>query len=126
MLRASYLKEIPFPAIYNALLFSPVDANFVEAYADIFNAFLRKVNLVSCLILDALIEENFFGNDWADTFIHITNKLAPSVLYDPDKLDLDTPEGEIQDKFEKLLSFPVKLLVYNETKSPIYFPMDQF
>lgn len=126
LLRASYLKEIPFPAIYNALLISPLDANTVETYAGIFTAFLQDANFISCLILDALIEENFFGNDWADTFLQKANELAPSVLYDPDKLDLSIPEGEIQDKFEKLLSFPVRLMVYNETTSPIYFPMDQF
>lgn len=126
LLRASYLKEIPFPAIYNALLFSPVDANAVETYADIFTAFLRDANLISCLILDALIEENFFGNDWADTFRQKTNELAPIVLYDPAKLELNIPEGDAQEKFEKLLSFPVKLTVYNMTKNPVYFPMSQF
>ena len=111
--KTAYLKEIPFPKIYCALCSLPENAESISIYADLFDEFIHYLNIIGCLILDTLIEENFLGNNWADIMRCTMNALAVDVLYDPEKLKLDAPGGNAQEKFEALLSYPVKLCIRN-------------
>lgn len=52
------------------------------------------------------------------------NKLAKKVLYEPKEIDLTVPEGDAQRKFEKLLSYPVKISLYNETENLEFLLVD--
>lgn len=114
--KTAYLKEIPFPKIYCALRSLTESAENIRLYADLFDEFIYYSNIVGCLILDTLIEENFLGNNWADTMRCIMNDLAVNVLYDPEELKLDTPEENAQEKFEALLSYPVELDICNRLR----------
>ena len=113
--RTAYLKDIPFPKIYHTLLFTRTDTSTIADHADTFDALLHRINFIGCLILDALIEEHFFGEDWENLFRVLSNSLAQDVLYDPDKFASPKLNGKEQEKFEKLLAAPIKLLAFAET-----------
>lgn len=118
LLRASYLKEVPFPQLYESLLFSrKVSIRKIREYAIAFDRLTREMNRDGCLILDAMIEKKILGENWQRTMCSLMNKLAKKVLYDPKEIDLTVPEGDAQRKFEKLLSYPVKISLYNETEN---------
>lgn len=125
LLRASYLKEVPFPQLYESLLLSTkVSIRKIREYAIAFDRLTREMNRDGCLILDALIEKKILGENWQRTMCSLMNKLGKKVLYDPKEIDLTVPEGDAQRKFEKLLSYPVKISLYNETENLEFLLVD--
>ena len=112
--RTAYLKDIPFPRIYHALLFSQADIPTIADHADTFDVLLHHINFIGCLILDALIEENFFGDNWENLLRNLSNKLVQKVLYNPHGFSIPKLNEKSQAKFENLLAAPIALLEMDE------------
>lgn len=91
-----------------------------ERYAMEFRTFLRGFIMSSCLIMDELVEQGIFGEDWEKLFINEVNEQFDSVLYDPHELDFSITKDS-QKQFERLLHAPVLIALRTEMTTPIYF-----
>ena len=100
LLKTVYLDEICFPKIYESLLHYSCD--FVRQYAEEFLHMWRTGTIISNLILDKLIEEKIFGEDWHTLFLNKVNEMAEAVFYDPQKVVYFTAK-HAQEKFIRLL-----------------------
>ena len=108
------LRDVHFPIIYESLL--PLHLDALEFCVDDFLLFLRKVVVLSCLLIDGLIERGIFSDNWAELFRSISNEMAEDVLYDPNKIDLSFTEVA-QEKFKKLLNAPVYAIIQQELEA---------
>ena len=100
LLKTVWLDDICFPNIYEKLFALPLQET--KLYAEVFLQYLKRVTMLSCLILDVLVENNFFGDTWEAYFIDISNQMAEKVLYDPSTIDYSVTEKS-QQKFLRLL-----------------------
>ena len=100
LLKTVYLDDICFPAIYEKLFVLPFP--LVELFAEVFSQYIIRFTVESCLILDELIEDGVFGNNWETLFRDMSNELAETVLYDPAKIDFSITEAS-QEKFMRLI-----------------------
>ena len=95
------LREIYFPKIYQQ--FSTIqDTLTMYNYANSFTALLNFFTFSSCLIIDYLIDINFFGEDWNRVFINILNDMVKDVFYDINDIDFSISSMS-QKNFEKIL-----------------------
>lgn len=100
LLKTVYLDEICFPKVYEDLLHNPCD--LVREYAEEVLRVWRTGTVISNLILDKLVEEKAFGENWDTLFLNKVNKMTEKVLYDPKKVEFFTSE-HAQEKFIRLL-----------------------
>lgn len=104
-----HLNDIVFPHI-KTFLFSLFLTN--EKYAWIFLYFfniLKTGALNQCLlILDDLVDNEYFGNEWEELFREITNELAEYVLYDPEDVHYEF-NTQSEKAFKDILSGLVKI-----------------
>jgi hypothetical protein len=99
------LNSIYFPHLYRD--FSLID-NYVSMSfcIQLFYNFMNIIVSSSCLIIDALIQEGYFGDCWYDFFCQTINEMTTSVFYDPKEIDYSiTPES--QEKFIRIITNPV-------------------
>ena len=108
------LHNVHFPMIYESLLPLPLDV--LAFCAEAFSLLLNDVAILSCLLIDSLIEYGIFSDNWVELFRNISNKMAIDVLYDPNKLDFSFVEPA-QEKFKKLLSAPVYAIIQQELEA---------
>lgn len=107
------LKDITFPKLRK--MFFSLPRCYMESCAAEFPGYLKDIACSSCLILDELVENGVFGEDWENLFRSIVNEMATSVLYNPKEIDFTVTE-ESQKKFLKVLSVPA-LYILSEEKS---------
>lgn len=108
LLKMICLDEICFPKIYEALLHTPLDliAQYTEEYLQMW----ITDTIISNLILDELVEKNFFGENWCALFLDKVNEMAEEVLYNPQTVEF-FEEEYAQEKFVRLLHAGVFLEV---------------
>ena len=111
LLKTVYLDDICFPSIYEKLFVLPFP--LVELFAEVFSQYIIRFAVESCLILDELIEDGVFGNNWETLFRDMSNELAETVLYDPQSVDFSTTEKS-QQKYHRLLHAKVQVEIFGE------------
>ena len=112
------LKDICFPKLYKDFFDIPLYNDLVSCLK-YFPDFMNLTISSSCLIIDELIEDGFFGEDWEDFFHDTLNEMVESVFYNPEEFDFSI-KPESQEKFIELLSAPVQELLYQETHITFY------
>lgn len=100
LLKTVWLDEICFPKIYEYLLHYSYDR--IERYAEEFLYMWKTEPVISNLVLDILVEEKFFGEDWYTLFLNKVNNMTEEVLYTPEKVEFFTSDYA-QEKFIRLL-----------------------
>lgn len=111
LLKTVFLSEICFPAIYERLF--PLPLEVICQCANFFIQLLSEFMVESNLILDELIEQGAFGDEWEKHFREISNELAETVLYDPQSVDFSTTEKS-QQKYHRLLHAKVQVEIFGE------------
>lgn len=103
--KAMLAGNIVFPKLYE--LFSNLpNVDLVRIYTDTFLSFVDEVVRSSRLIIDKLVEDGVFGENWIQLFLKTTNELAETVLYDPAEINYSlAPES--QREFQIYLLEPV-------------------
>ena len=128
LMQSVYLSNISFPKLYKSFASVPLQLrdkfDYVELCADEFPRFLHDIVCTSCLILDELVENGTFGDDWENLFRNVINEMAEDVLYDPAKIDFTTKEGS-QEKFEKLLAAPIFAMFCGAAETDFYHFSDR-
>lgn len=119
LLKILVLKNIHFPKLYADFITLPLKT--INWCALEFPLFLQDISAASCLILDALVEEEIFGADWEKSFLKIINEMTEKVFYRPSDIDFTVSLGS-QEIFEELLRSPVlEILCYEGNMSPSDF-----
>ena len=81
--------------------------------------FLRFRQLLvtsSRLIIDELVEKNYFGENWSNLFLEIINELAEKVFYNISDIDFTLSHTPSTQKyFEEIILQPVRDLLFNLT-----------
>jgi hypothetical protein len=103
------LNDIYFPKLYQDFS-SYDDITYTASCASRFNSLNNVVVSSSRLIIDALIEKEYFGEDWETLFLDTINEMTESVFYNPDEIDY-TVTAESQEKFAKILSALVRRIL---------------
>lgn len=93
------LKDIPFPKLYE-YFGNLEDIRQTKIYVRSFWSFLDELVRSSRLVMDRFVEEGTWGEDWESLFCKMTNELASSVLYDPERIDYSVMPGS-QEMFMK-------------------------
>ena len=102
-------QHIFYPQLYKALINS-FDFDYAVSYAHLFPFFSNTFYVSSRLVIDYMIDGNYFGNEWESFLLNHINKMAESVFYNPADIDYSTTP-ESQDAFEKILTAPVRHLI---------------
>lgn len=100
LLKMVWLDDVCFPSIYERLFDLPLQ--ITQMYAEVFSEYLERTVILGCLILDELVEQGAFGDAWEKLFIDVSNKMAETVLYDPEKINFEVTEKS-QQKFMRIL-----------------------
>lgn len=103
------MHDIVFPRLYE-YFGNMSNVRHTQIYADTFWSFMNEVVHSSRLIIDKLVEDDIFGENWEQLFLETTNKLAELVLYDPSKINYSLA-SELQQKFQNYLLEPVKRII---------------
>ncbi|MFR3787306.1 MAG: hypothetical protein ACLTWR_08445 [Agathobaculum desmolans] len=100
------LSDVSFPSIYEELYKLPYRK--LIRYASVFSNYIASTSVIACLILDELIEQNLFGeqSEWKELFRTTINKLAETVLYNPEKIEFPNGEGA-ENSFRQILNSSV-------------------
>jgi hypothetical protein len=103
------LNALHFPKLYQD--FSIVDDLAYTAFcADTFYSFRKVIVCSSLIIIDRLIENEWFG-DWKTLLLDTINEMTESVFCDPNEIDYNiAPESP--EYFEKIISAPVRVMFY--------------
>lgn len=108
--RSVILNDLHFPKLYQDFA-ALTDPRYTAFCSNMFYLFIDVVVGSSRLIIDELVENNFFGEDWEKIFLDIINEMTERVFYDPKKIDYTVAPGS-QEKFTKVISNPVCDLLY--------------
>lgn len=100
LLKMVWLDDVCFPSIYERLFDLPLQ--ITQMYTEVFSEYLERTVILGCLILDELVEQGTFGDAWEKLFIDVSNKMAETVLYDPEKINFEVTEKS-QQKFMRIL-----------------------
>ena len=109
LLRSLVLKDIPFPKLYKD--FAALNINQTAEYTSLFYDFRYFVETSSRLIIDELVEKDYFGKDWESFFLNIINEMAGSVFYNPKEIDY-TVAPNSDEIYKDLLSYPVQIMIF--------------
>jgi len=112
--KSSILSDIWFPRIYEAFFLVPIHR--LKYTTDIFTIFRNVFIFVSRLIIDELVEKEYFGDKWESSFISIMNEMTEKVFYNPHELDFSFPTSvRTEELFQKLLSQSVRDTILKQT-----------
>ena len=112
LVKSVLLKDVCYPKVYKDFLSLP--PHQMELCASEFREFLSQIVGSTCLIMDFLVENRIFGDNWEDVFRNMTNKMAENVLYNPSEIDFAT-RGNSQEKYLRLLNAPVSISICLES-----------
>lgn len=113
--KSSILNDIFYPKLYNKFS-SSLDMNELRYAVSNFLYFRQLLVTSSRLIIDELVEKNYFGENWSDVFLEVINELAENVFYNINELDFSLSDKPgTQKYFEKIISQPVRDLLFNLT-----------
>lgn len=106
------LDKIPFPKLYEAF-YSLEGERSTAVYAETFCSFMDDLAHSYRLIIDEFIEEGLLGKNWENLLLEAVNKLAETVLYNPEEIDY-TVTPECQERFMKVIANPVYMKVMRQ------------
>lgn len=108
LLKSLALINIHFPKLYKDFVALNIDQT--AEYASLFYGFRYFVETSSRLIIDELVEKDYFGKDWESVFLNIINEMTESVFYNPKEIDC-TVAPESDEIYKELLSYPVRIIL---------------
>lgn len=119
------VNNVPFPKLCKH--FSGVENSLnTMLCVDAFLSFMNDIVRSSRLVIDEFVEKGFFGEDWNDLFLKLTNDMVEDVLYDPAQINYSISDDS-QEMFSLYLEAPVYANVnravqnFNYVK-PLLFP----
>lgn len=113
--KSSILNDIFYPKIYEKFS-SSLSISDLRYTVSNFLYFRQLLVTSSRLIIDELVEKNYFGENWSNLFLEIINELAEKVFYNINELDFSLSDKPgTQEYFEKIISQPVRDLLFNLT-----------
>lgn len=107
ILNSILLHNIWFPRLYIDFVSFPSVTEFCAKW---FPPFLDHIIISGCLILDELIDNKNFGENWENEFLDIVNEISSRIFPSPNSINW-TATAESQNKFETIMDAYIRVFL---------------